>query len=127
MIDTKQLRRGNIVCHSANHECIVDFIYPYSVQVLKDERYLDADGLYPIPLTEEWLLKFGFDDFGNEFRFSVKSAQYKICKQDDWWFIGISPDSKQTVYFAWHIYCVHQLQNLYFALTNTELTITDLS
>jgi hypothetical protein len=78
----------------------------------------------PIPLTEEWLLKFGFKT-----RVTIgHSVQY---------FIGINPitrdwlldilwleDYKYPFYRNGHfeIKYVHQLQNLYFALTNEELT-----
>ena len=82
------------------------------------------DKLAPIPLTEKWLLDFGFEKENNPF--------YK------YWNIGINPISKDPLlsvtynikgnyYFfdnAHHqIKHVHQLQNLYFALTGEELTL----
>ena len=74
----------------------------------------------PIPLTEEWLLKFGFE--GNSiFGANIK---YKIGYFEVWYF-G-EPDrymlenlKNMRVYIEY----VHQLQNLYFALTGTELLI----
>ncbi|WP_312900207.1 hypothetical protein [Chryseobacterium taichungense] len=79
----------------------------------------------PIPLTEEWLLKFGFQieeihaglseaDFGNnpltkDFILTVKNT-------GDGWFY-------RNGYFK--IDYVHQLQNLYFALSGEELTLTE--
>lgn len=75
----------------------------------------------PIPLTEEWLLNFGFKKH-SEFNFfekeikpnknfivdySMQSKDYFLCDTD----IDTS------------IKCVHQLQNLYFALTGEELEI----
>jgi hypothetical protein len=74
-------------------------------------------GIEPIPLTEEWLLRFGFEikkgKFGNEYHllnFSLyTSKEQTICfVYDD---------------FLKDIYYVHQLQNLYFALTGEELTL----
>lgn len=70
----------------------------------------------PIPLTQDWLLKFGFilnpwgwviksnNDFG--LTLSVKSFNYKV-----------SGNNQVKVKH------VHQLQNLYFALTGEELKI----
>lgn len=69
----------------------------------------------PIPLTEEWLLKFGFKSI-----------------QDGWY-----EYSNSNITFSWNIYdrqlrflgepfniqYVHQLQNLYFALTGEELEV----
>ena len=69
----------------------------------------------PIPLTEEWLLKFGLLKTKN----SVLMGGYELIYDD-----------KNNMYnvFVYHgIFCtikyVHQLQNLYFALTGEELKI----
>ncbi|MFA7287670.1 MAG: hypothetical protein WC055_02220 [Melioribacteraceae bacterium] len=71
----------------------------------------------PIPLTEDVLVRCGFTRNGNEFT------------KDDW-MMGLSFDEP---YNDWHVYeCrdsfhlttikrLHQLQNLYFALTGQEL------
>jgi len=66
----------------------------------------------PIPLTEEWLIKFGFDgqDY-NLFTIELSRNQFMILKDE--WLIVISNNCKY----------VHQLQNIYFALTGEELTI----
>lgn len=64
----------------------------------------------PIPLTEEWLLKFGFEDdflgFGI-IRIFESDFGYKIYKGHGC--------------FDVNCFYVHQLQNLYFALTQKEL------
>lgn len=66
----------------------------------------------PIPITEEWLLKFGFGKLCNriigKFQFNII---YNYCCEVQ---IGT-----QTI----KIEFVHTLQNLYFALTGEELTI----
>jgi hypothetical protein len=67
----------------------------------------------PIPLTQEWLLKFGFEVY----EFNDKENQYGfkdrlIVIRD-----GLFCDYGSSVI----IKHVHQLQNLYFALTGTEL------
>lgn len=85
-----------------------------------DEPTHYFDWIKPIPLSEEWLLKFGFN------------AQH-IIKQ---WYsyvndhIEISHYSKDRCMVfvsasdvAFDIKYVHQLQNLYFALTGKELTL----
>lgn len=83
--------------------------------------YIDNAIRYePIPLTEEWLLKFGcytsnWDD-NTSFRLSVNehyvltiNLEFETYEIGD---LDILP-----------IKYVHQLQNLYFALTGEELTI----
>ena len=77
----------------------------------------------PIPLTEEWLLKLGLKhekfDWNNEPPNKDVSVGYN---GND--FINNEMTFKyKTVLFK--ITHVHQLQNLYFALTGKELTIKE--
>lgn len=72
----------------------------------------------PIPLTEEWLVKFGF-----EIRESHTTDRF--WKND-----FLFKDGKLYIHFSmdegdFYVECkyVHQLQNLYFDLTGEELTI----
>jgi hypothetical protein len=80
----------------------------------------------PIILTEEWLLKFGFD------------KRISNCFKLNNFFIDLRYDDilekDRTIFSRWDNYhClyfnlsdlkyVHQLQNLYFALTGEELTL----
>lgn len=65
----------------------------------------------PIPLTEEWLFKFGYD-WISENHFA--NLGHLIWKVEDRFYCD-----KNGVFLKY----VHQLQNLYFALTNEELTI----
>lgn len=72
----------------------------------------------PIPLTEEWLLKFGFENFLggysiDGFRYWPSDKEFTIY-EDEWM---NAPDSCRV-----HVEFVHQLQNIYFALTGEELT-----
>jgi len=78
-----------------------------------------------IPLTEEWLLKFGFEKKDGAglcgFYKDILWNKY-IC----WaWSIDVGIEDKngdELLSFI-KIKYVHQLQNLYFALTGNELTI----
>ena len=72
----------------------------------------------PIPLKEDWLLKFGFED-----------AHYGEYKKDRYT-LDCEYTDKGIYYFIIDETCleldvkhVHQLQNLYHALTGEELTI----
>ena len=75
----------------------------------------------PIPLTEEWLFKFGFK--------KVKS-DYEEAETWDFYFGILYFDMANNSVKINGQYClfnipehVHQLQNLYFALTGEELTL----
>jgi hypothetical protein len=79
-----------------------------------------GDNLQPIPLTVEWLLKFGFEKSGLwtyviELQGNLKLVYYLGEKG---WSIGFKSYSDFS-----NLYYVHQLQNLYFALTGEELTL----
>lgn len=67
----------------------------------------------PILLTEEWLIKFGFRNY-DENRWDTDAMV--ILKYDE-----------GCKYLANHLYVnifyVHQLQNIYFAITREELTL----
>lgn len=89
----------------------------------------------PIPLTEEWLLNFGFEHvkdskaIGNVFKIDLlKNYSYlKICnKGNKHCVVGVFYLKTSNNSFALTeavIKYVHQLQNLYFALTGEELKI----
>jgi hypothetical protein len=69
----------------------------------------------PIPLTEEWLLRFGFE------------KKYKNYEMGDFMFFkgSCSRISYKLSLIGINIKHVHQLQNLYFALTGEELKLKD--
>ena len=81
----------------------------------------------PIPLTEEHLFKFGFDKIENDIPTYFKCFGNLI--EDDYEFsFNIYVDSEQSYFITIFgrkiiIKYIHQLQNLYFALTEEELTI----
>ena len=73
---------------------------------------------YPIPLTEEWLLKFGFDVLKKPKWCTNGHLELHIYKNISYFYKNSSP----PVFIKY----VHQLQNLYFALTYKELKIKEL-
>ena len=78
------------------------------------------DGINPIPITEDWLLKLGFHEtqrMAKYVEFSINNDYFlrlPICKhlEKDYWY-ALRGEVK--------IKYVHQLQNLYHALTGEEL------
>lgn len=113
---TEELRLGNLVSnmnprHNDSILTIESIGDNHEVNVFY-RKYLLSE-LEPIPLTEEWLFKFGFKPeyshwWNGDFTID-KSAigGYFLCDID--------------IHVA--IKYVHQLQNLYFALTGEELTL----
>ena len=80
------------------------------------------DALFePIPLTGEWLLKFGFKkDLGNDLYLESTSTSFFVWQNNRVELL----DNKNNICISYCEY-VHQLQNLYFALTGEELTIKE--
>lgn len=70
----------------------------------------------PIPLTEEWLVKFGFE--GGDIHYWHPDSDYSIEKLGGAWEVY---HSQNPSYYGTTVNYVHQLQNLYFALTGEEL------
>jgi hypothetical protein len=87
----------------------------------------------PIPLTEEWLLKFGFKGEKGIYHILICEEDKRINKKelrldvdDDGWYVDIIEydeqlDSEMYSINISKIKHVHQLQNLYFTLTGQEL------
>ena len=79
--------------------------------------------LCPIPLTPEILVKAGFEVINHVHGYSFYSMDRKGQKRDR---PAIDIYDTKTLYMGqWVNHCkyVHQLQNLYFALTGEELEI----
>lgn len=80
------------------------------------------DDLNPIPLTEEWLIKFGFEKTkGYVFKIDKFSLFDHNYDQGNL-FLKLNSQNVPLI----NIKYVHQLQNLYFALTGKELPTTNL-
>ena len=85
------------------------------LQIKTETGYVDKY-CSPIPLTEEWLLKFGFDKHKTTDIYPTFAKQMFNWNDSVLYIIGYG--------FINHIKHVHQLQNLYFALTGEELELT---
>lgn len=126
---TSELRIGNLVELRGTHYQISSIHGDKTIRLKCDdenhENYSHGSiGCYhikeciEIPLTEEWLLKFGFEKNNNN-QFILMTGSVDILFNKDlngWTCDGINFSINMTEH-------VHQLQNLYFALTSEELKI----
>ena len=115
-----QVRIGNFVDFKGEIETVyairnsgVDFYRGKTKNGVIMQSYV-WEAIRPIPLTEEWLLKFGF--YHREFSFD-KGSFYLIKR------VGKKEYLYQAHTKRFQVKYVHQLQNLYFALTQRELTV----
>ena len=72
----------------------------------------------PIPITEEWLLRFGFFKYNNAYVLQKPNENIINFKFSIW-----SDFTYNSSEFPVELKSVHQLQNLYFTLTGTHLTL----
>jgi len=74
----------------------------------------------PIPLTEEWLIRFGFEKTKNKSPEYWNKGFIKLLKWKTNDYVNLSIN-RSTKIRGIMVNSVHQLQNLYFALTGQEL------
>lgn len=91
-------------------------------RVSGDDTYFETNNYKPVELTEEWLLKFGFN-YSFDKIFSILINDYSALEYD------LNNKSIEIISKGFRSYLyrkceyVHELQNLYFALTGSELEI----
>ena len=116
-MESTELRLGNLFIEENSKE-IIEVIGLEKNRVVFSGIFLDKWQAIPIPLTEEWLIKFGFNKkLGN---YELENFRFHINKPFNYnGFLFCEGYSVLTD----KIKHVHQLQNLYFSLTNEHLTI----
>lgn len=140
MIQANELRTGNwvnIQSHDQYAQIIEiksgrpdnrDFVRISSPN-LDTQFAVEISQIVPIPLTEEILLKAGFEIGGYNFVEVTHPKHprlfFVIGNNFDsiWWNYNIQGTSKECESSQIEIKYIHQLQNLFFALTGEEIKI----
>ena len=144
-----ELRIGNLILGARGYVKVSAILESGLIRIEGNSSFFGVEGsepcLLPIPLTEEWLVKFGFDvtesfndgekvDYQYELFFNIEYITERVFHYDtdedgvtvsfgvrEIWDNEDLMDSRSWI--VKNIKYVHQLQNLYFALTGEELTI----
>lgn len=114
-----ELRIGNLCMDYYGH--VFEVVELSQDTVSADDKLYKQNDVFGIPLTEEWLIKFG----------------YKYSDVDGFW---LNPDDEENIditlrfvqsndkFYEFHsarrVQYLHEAQNFKFALTGEELTIT---
>jgi hypothetical protein len=77
-----------------------------------------SDDIFPIPITDELLLKNGFEQCGYMF----KTLFIEMYEVENGWHLHIDNDKFETA-IALTIKHLHQLQNAYYLVTGKEFEI----
>ena len=121
-IELKEMRIGNWYVFD---EEPVQFSFSDMKDLEFEEGYIGD----PIPLTEEWLVKFGFEKEGDW-------AYYVDYYYKDYVVYIFNDNSQPKMHLDYRggeqielggVDYVHQLQNLYFSLTGEEIKIKELA
>lgn len=122
-MEAKNLRIGNYVKH--NHS--IGMALP--TQLTSGNDFDMCDDFEPLPLNNEWLSKFGFDDSG--YQKGYTGVEFRVNMIMD--FILTKPKfmGEWQEHYCYdlgqhrfvEVKYVHELQNLFFAITTTELQI----
>ena len=120
---TEELRFGNLVYDTGSK---VNTINLEAFKYLLSYGGTNICQVKPIPLTEEWLFKFGFEKYEHGFKEYWQLNDFQLEIHGDKFVFRVHGGESAphlTQFFAHHTKYVHQLQNLYFTLTGEELTI----
>lgn len=84
-------------------------------------RKFDIKKTLGIPITEEWLLRMGFKErYSKSHQIEIKYDFLKLYNSNGDYIYDIGSNTGVNT-----IHYLHQLQNLYFALTGEELEIKE--
>lgn len=149
MIDSKELRIGNWVANNFGNHIEVGGVYiagidPFATSTpsvlgekdIRLEPNYYYDEIKPIPITEELLIKAGFTNYEwcEDCAFIKFQGQHMFIRfYDNKWHCTKTRVTKDEIGHATHghkdivkkglLKHLHQLQNLFFALTGKELNI----
>lgn len=122
-LKANELRIGNYLNGKQGHVIITE-IRENNIVKIHDNTSIFYVGtcLKPIPLTEEWLFKFGFIEKIDAYFYNDYCIE-DIHNRVTWVINEFDHITDEFTAIGCGINYVHQLQNLYFALTNEELTL----
>lgn len=126
MIDVRELRIGNWINLIDNNKDR-EYVTWVDIEMLNDIHYSNyrADG---IPLTEEILLKAGFSEglqnFSGAYYKDMPEYSVMIVSIGEGYNVKLSlPGINGLMTVSRGIQYLHQMQNIFYALTRTELAI----
>lgn len=120
MIQANDLRIGNLVnYHTEQMDIIAQPINVGQIKWAEDDIEFFNLVHSPIPITDEWLLRMGFEKLPHSFTCDI----FHLTEWDDYplnWCVAMN---KNNAVIVLKLKYIHQLQNFYHALTGEELTI----
>ena len=128
-MEAKELRIGNLVSDNYASDIFYAKVNKISeTRVFYNTFHSHPKDLKPIPLNEQWLLNLGFnkDYKAGYIGIDVNDSDFVLTEpliMGEWQKEYAFQFETGRTYKLKQIQYVHQLQNIYFALTGKELTI----
>ena len=119
-----ELRVGNIVEYKSK-ALFVESINKDGINLIGSDDFFiypvyEFGELHPIKISKQWLLSFGFRGYdGHYFQINDIIEIYMDRFTFEMW-IGVNSN-----FSIHHVKYIHELQNLYYALTGKELVLAD--
>lgn len=128
MIDTRELRIGNLVTITDYGTLYAKVTVNLLKRIFERQVYsLDSPNIQPIELNEEVLFKCGFAKEKEAFKISLDASEDNFIHLDGKHLSLVSvdkkTDQKNKFKVPTDIEYLHQLQNLHFELTGKELDV----
>ena len=125
-LKAQDLRIGNYVLYEATYHKITSLTENVCGSVWLKAKEIDPylhsyKEIQPIPLTSEWLIKFGFEE--GVIKLNDSWHYLKLDLKTDCIDNCVFGEKRSSMSILYKIYYVHQLQNLYYALTGKELVM----
>jgi len=126
-MEAKELRVGNLMRYRISNKYDWEIMPVHSlykngrIEVGHTKQKINITG-EPIPLTDEWLVRLGFKEvhYGCWELYYCES-DFLVFTQEDAVVIDLNQGQEYSGVSVGNIKHVHQLQNLFFALTGEEL------
>lgn len=125
----QELRIGNKVWYYTGEGIEVTTIDGCDIEIMERKKaYLEKH--QPIPISFDWLKSFGFikDTSNGNYWLNLQTHYLELMESNCYWYPVYAevpellslPEQRVSLN---NIQYIHQLQNLYFALTETELVV----
>lgn len=129
-LSNNELKIGNYVYCDNDDKQSVEIIRLKTIcaqikyKLNEQERYSMADyvRLSGIPLAEEWISKLSFKQQGKR-KMWIKEIICLTLHEDGFFYLGLKDLGNVLFHSIVKVQYVHQLQNLYFDLTEKELKL----